>query len=166
MKRIIFSSALLLLLVGVTSLAPTTKANYSSSEAKLSVTFPGEFTTTEQVEESYKSVKTQAIIDDMVFFVNYTMHDNEMTDSEGLAKVSLTAFIEGLEGEVSEENTWKVNKKNGLRAIFNAQGNSLTGEYRVVILDQIQYQITVVAPKESWDAKKAKKFFKSFKVKK
>lgn len=166
MKRIIYSSTLLLLLVSVTSLTPSVKVKYSSSEAKLSITFPGDFETTEQFKESYKSVKTQAVVDGVIYFSIYTVHDNEMSDPEALAKVSLDAFNDGLDGEITEESTWKVNKQNGLQAMIKVPGQDLVGEYRVVILDQIQYQITVVAPEESWDAKKAKKFFKSFKVKK
>ena len=166
MKRIIFGSALLLILLGATSLAPTTKIKYSSVEAKLTVTFPAEFSTTEQVEESYKSIKTQALLDGMVFFVIYTIHENDMTDPEGLAKISLDAFSGGLESTITEESAWKVNKKNGLQALLEVPEKELVGEYRVVILDQIQYQITVVSPKSDWDEKKAKKFFKSFKVSK
>lgn len=167
MKRIIFSSALLLLLVGVTSLAaPSTKVKYSSSEAKLSVTFPGEFTTTEKVDESYRSSKTMANIEGVVYYVSYTIHDNDMADGESLAKVSLDAFVNGLEGEVTEESRWVVNKNNGFQAKLKVVEKDLVGEYRVVIMNQIQYQITVLAPEGLWDSKKAKKFFKSFKVSK
>ena len=78
MKRVILSCTLLLVLVGVTSLTPSEKVNYSSVEAKLSVMFPDKFTTSEQFEENYKSVKTQCLADDMVFFVAYTVHESEM----------------------------------------------------------------------------------------
>ncbi len=166
MKRIIFSCALLVLLVVATSLAPSAKFKYSSSEAKLSVVFPGEFETTEQVKDSYKSVKIQAVVDGVIYFAIYTVHDNEMTDSESLAKVSLDAFTEGIDGQITKESTWKVNKNNGLQVLLKAPSNDLVGEYRVVIIDQIQYQVTVVSPEKSWDAKRAKKFFKSFKVRK
>ncbi|PHR33231.1 MAG: hypothetical protein COA38_05085 [Fluviicola sp.] len=164
MKNIIFSSVLLLLLVGVTSLAPSTKVKYSSSEAKLSVTFPGEFTTTEKVKEAYRSSKTMANVGGVVYFVSYTIHDIDMADGESLAKVSLDAFINGLEGEITEESRWVVNKNNGFQAKLKVAGKDLVGEYRVVLINQIQYQITVIAPEGSWDNKKAKKFFKSFKV--
>ncbi|MCJ8288917.1 MAG: hypothetical protein HRT58_05835 [Crocinitomicaceae bacterium] len=164
MKNIIFSSVLLLLLVGVTSLAPSTKVKYSSSEAKLSVTFPGEFTTTEKVEEAHRSSKTTANVGGVVYLVSYTIHDNDMADGESLAKVSLDAFINVLEGEVTEESRWVVNKNNGFQAKLKVVEKDLVGEYRVVLINQIQYQITVIAPEGLWDNKKAKKFFKSFKV--
>lgn len=166
MKRVILSCTLLLVLVGATSLTPSTKVNYSSVEAKLSVLFPDKFTTSEQFEENYKSVKTQCLVDDMVFFVAYTIHESEMAGIDGLAKVSLNAFIEGLEGEVTTETMWKVNKHEGIRALIAVSETNLTGEYRVVIMDNIQYQIMALSPEASWDKKKAKKFFKSFKVSK
>lgn len=164
MKRIIFSCTLMILLVGVTSLAPSSKVNYSAAEAKLSVVFPGDYETSEQFEESYRSIKVQCIVEDMVFFVAYTIHDSEMAEVDGLAKVSLNAFIEGLEGEATEESIWKVNKKEGLKALIAVPETGLTGEYRVVIFDNIQYQIMAISPEASWDKKMAKKFFKSFKV--
>lgn len=164
MKRILFSSALFVLFVGMTSLAPTAKFKYTSAEGKVSAVFPGEFTTSEEVQETYKTVKTQAMVDDMVFFVAYTIHEIEMTDVDELTRVSVDAFIEGLVGTVTEDATWKVKKNNGLQAKFAVEESGLVGEYRVVIIGQIQYQITAVAPKDSWDAKKASAFFKSFKV--
>ena len=165
MKRLIFASALLFLLVGITSLAPAPKYKYSSDEGKLTVTFPGEFETSEEQKETYKSVKTQAVVDDMVFFVGYTIHESDMADTDELTKVSLDAFINGLNGVVSEETTWKVKKNSGLKALFNVSDNGLKGEYRVVIIGQIQYQITAVSSVDAWDEKVAQKFFKSFKLK-
>lgn len=166
MKRILFGSALFLLFIGITSLAPSTKVKYSSSEGKLSAVFPGEISTSEDVQDTYKSVKTQAMVDDMVYFVAYTIHDMEMTNVDELTQVSVDAFAEGLEGEVTSQTAWKVNKSNGLQAQIEVKGSSLKGEYRAVIIGQIQYQITAIAPTDSWDPERANKFFKSFKVKK
>ncbi|NOQ73858.1 MAG: hypothetical protein GQ574_17760 [Crocinitomix sp.] len=168
MKKIIFQSALLLIIVSISSaaLAQSTKAKYFSSEAKLSVTFPSKFETTEDVKEAFKSVKTQVMVNGALYYVSYSVHKNDLSKNESLAKVSLDSFIETLNGKVTKEAIWKVRKKNGLQALFNVTEGELKGEYRVVIIGQIQYQIAVVAPKESWDEKVTKKFFKSFKVKK
>jgi len=166
MKRIIFSSALLILLIGVTSLAPATKYKYTSEEANLSVTFPAEFTTSEESNENYKSVKTQAISDEMVFLAIYTVHDADVSEQEKLSEISINAFMEGLNGVPEGKTTWKVKKNNGLQSKFEVPEKDLVGDYRVVLIGQIQYQITAVSPKSSWDKKKASKFFKSFKVKK
>lgn len=166
MKRILFSSTLLVLLIGITSLAPAAKFKYASTEGKVSATFPAEFSTSEDLQDTYKSVKTQAMDGDMVFFVAYTVHDIDMTEVDELTKVSVDAFVEGLQGEVTSQAAWKVNKSNGIQAKIEVKNQSLIGEYRVVIIGQIQYQITAIAPEDSWDSKKAGKFFKSFKVKK
>lgn len=165
MKRLIFASFLLVLLVGVTSLAPAPKYKYSSEEAKLKVTFPAEFKTTEKIKDSYRSKSTQAVYEDMVLFVSYTMHDSEMTDKKELTQVSLDAFTEGLDAEITEQSDWNVKKHEGVKAKLEVSSNGLMGEYRVVIIGQIQYQITAVSAKDTWNDKVAQKFFKSFKVK-
>lgn len=165
MKSILFSSVLLLLFVGFTSIAPP-KFKYSSSEGKISVTFPAEFSVSQNEDTDVKTVKIQSQSDEMVFFVSYTIHANVLTDHEGLAKESLDSFNEALGGEISEESVWKVNGQNGLQARLNIPTNELTGIYKVVLIDQMQYQVTAVGPKSNWDEKKAQKFLKSFKVSK
>lgn len=166
MKRILFGGSLLILLIGVTSLAPAKKHKYTSSEAKLSVTFPSEFKTDIVNKVDYRSVKTQAISEEMVFLVIFSEHGSDMGDTEELAEVSLGAFLEGVEATSKNKTSWKVNNSSGLKSTFEAPEKDLIGEYRVVLIGQIQYQITAVSSKEAWDEKKAKKFFKSFKIKK
>lgn len=168
MKRFFATGILFILLIGITSLAPAPKYKYTSSEAKLSVTFPAEFTTENSGTEEYSMVKTQAIDGDMVFFVTYSIYDDQFDDSKSdpLLDVSVDAFTEALGAEVQEKSEWTVNKKVGTAVMLNSDENDLTGEYRVIFLNKTQFQITAIAKKNAWDAKKAKKFFKSFKVEK
>ena len=166
MKKIIFNSSLVLLLVGITSLVSAQNAKYSSSEANVSVTFPGTYETTEKVKEAYKSVMSQVIVDDILYYCSYTVHDNDLSGNEELAKISMNAFVEGMGADIEEEAEWKVGKNKGLQASLVVKDRELKGEYRVVIVGQIQYQITVVGAAASWDKKRAKKFLKSFKIKK
>lgn len=166
MKRIIFSSALLILLIGVTSLAPAEKHKYTSDEAKLSVTFPSEFSATEEVKDSYTSTKIQAISEDMIFLLICTKHDGNVAEEDGLTEVSLQSFMDAMGSESTNSSTWKVKKHSGVKSMYSVPDKDLIGDYRVVLIGNFQFQITVVSPKEAWDEKKAKKFFKSFKVKK
>ncbi|MDG1333200.1 MAG: hypothetical protein P8P74_12775 [Crocinitomicaceae bacterium] len=166
MKRIIFGSALLILLIGVTSLAPSQKHKYKSKEAKLSVTFPAEFETSTETKSNYTSVKTQAIVDEMIFLLIHSEHESDVSDHEGLAEISLNAFMDGIGTTPTEKSKWLVKKNSGLKATFDVEDKDLVGDYRVILVGQIQYQITAVAPKSAWDEEKAMKFFKSFKVKK
>ena len=164
MKRVIFSSSLVLLFIGITSLAPSTQFKYSSSEGKLSIVFPDKFTTEENVGDQYKTIKTQALYNDILFFVAYTVHTTELTDNEGLTKVSLDSFIGGLEANVTKESMWKVRKNKGLQASFNIVSQGLKGEYRIVLIGQIQYQIAVVGAEDAWSQTLADSFIKSCKI--
>ena len=167
MKRIVTSSLILILFIGVSSLAPAKKYKYTSEEGKLSVTFPSDYSTSEETQEKYKSVQAQAISDEMVFLAIYTIHEEDITQSkEQLSEISFDAFMEGLNGTPTGKTSWKVKKNSGLKSAYEVPEKDLIGEYRVVLVGQIQYQITAVSPKGSWDEQKAQKFFKSFKVKK
>ncbi|MFK7785653.1 MAG: hypothetical protein AB8B56_11085 [Crocinitomicaceae bacterium] len=166
MKRIILTSVLFVLLIGASSLAPAKKYKYTSDEAKFSITFPKEFNTSEEVQENYKSVQAQAMSDEMVFLAIYTIHEEDITQNEELSEISFDAFMEGLNGTPNGKTTWKVKKNSGLKSEYEVSEKNLVGEYRVILVGQIQYQVTAVSPKGSWDDKKAEKFFKSFKLKK
>jgi len=164
MKRIILSSTLLVLLVGITSFAPATKHVYSSDEAKCSITFPAEFTTKVDEKEAYKSIQTQAIDDEMIFMAIFSVHNQPLTEKDKLANISFEAFMEALGGEATGKESWKVKKNTGLHSEFSVSGENLFGDYCVVLVGQVQYQVVAVAPKDSWDPKRASKFFKSFKI--
>ena len=166
MKRFITGGLLLIFLVGVTSLAPAPKFKYTASEVKLSVTFPAQFTTTNSGSDDYHMVKTQCTDGDMVFFVTYSIYgdDFDMSDTDPLLDVSLSAFSEALGANIKSESAWEVNKNTGVRATLESQENDLKGEYRVIFINKTQFQITAVAKKNAWDEKKASKFLKSFKI--
>lgn len=165
MKKIVFGSTLMLLFVVLTSLVPAEKFKYTSEEGKVSVIFPGEFATTIKNDDSFKTVKTQAMFNDVVFFVSYTIHEEKLEDGPELSKVSLDSFIEALNATDVQESPWHVRKKEGLQATFKVAENNLKGDYRVVLIGQTQYQITAVGSEQNWDQKVIDKFMKSFKVK-
>ena len=164
MKRFFATGILFTLLIGITSLAPASKYKYYSEEANCTITFPAEYTTQVEEKDEYKSVQTQAIDKDMIFMMIYSKHNQSLTNEDELCEISFGAFMEGLGGNPSGKETWKLKKHTGLKSEFDVSREDLIGDYRVVIIGQIQYQIVAVSPKASWDAKKATKFFKSFKV--
>lgn len=166
MKRLLLFSSMTVLFIGLTSLAPSAKFKYTSSEGKASIVFPYEITTSEKSGDSYRSVSTQAMNNELLFYFTYTIHESELSENEALAQVSLDSFIEGLNGKVSKQSVWTVRKQKGLQAKLSVDANGLIGEYRVVLIGQIQYQIAVVGKFEGWNQKEADSFFNSFKVKK
>ena len=166
MKRIVFGSMLSLLFIALTSLVPAEKIKYTSDEGKLSVVFPSQFATSVQKEDLYKTVKAQAVYNNVVFFVAYSIHEQKLDKGQNMSKVSLDSFTEALQATNIVESPWKVRKNEGLKATFEATEateGSVVGEYRVVIIGQTQYQITVVGPTENWDEKAVKKFMSHLK---
>ena len=110
MKKVVFGSVLMLLFVVLTSLVPAEKAKYTSEEGKLSVMFPSEFTSTVQNEDLYKTVKTQAVYNNVVFFVAYSIHEQKMDNGQKMSKVSLDSFTEASQATDINELPWKVRK--------------------------------------------------------
>lgn len=166
MKKAITGGFLLLLLIGFTSIASAPKPKYSSTEGKMSVTFPAgsTFETTESSSEDGKTVKTQSAHNDLVYFVSYTKHTSALEGVDGLTQISVDAFTQALGAEVTEQTDWKVGKNKGIRVLYSAEAAGIEGEYRALIVGQFQYQITVVGSPDSWNQKAADSFFKSFKV--
>jgi len=168
MKKAFLGALLLLLFIGSTSIASAPKPKYTSTEGKMSVTFPAgsEFITTESDSEGTKTVKTQAQYNNMVFFVAYTIHETVLPEEENLAQVSVDSFTEALGASITEQSDWKVGKKTGVQVELAVEEGELVGEYRAVIIGQYQYQITAVGAASDWDQATVDKFMKSFKVKK
>ena len=129
----------MILLIGVTSLAPATKYKYTSEEANLSVTFPAEFTTSEESNENYKSVKTQAISDEMVFLAIYTVHDADVSEQEKLSEISINAFMEGLNGVPQIEGV-------GTRFHCKLQHSYEGGDHLIIVGAVEDYESEAVNP--------------------
>ena len=167
MKHLLRSSSIIFLFIGLISIAPPPKkVKYSSTEGKLSVVFPDNFTVTEESNSGAKTVKAQLELDDMVFFVAYTVHEAVLEEHYELASVSLESFAEALNTEIIERSDWKVKKNLGTRAVIYSSDNKLKGEYRAILVGQIQYQLVAIGMDTAWDEKGAKTFLDSFKLKK
>ena len=167
MEKAFLGALLLLLFIGSTSIASAPKSKYTSTEGKMSVTFPAgtEFITSESDSEGTKTVKTEAQYNNLVFFVAYTIHETVLPE-ENFAQVSVDSFTEALGASITEQSDWKVGKNTGIRVELAVEGAELVGEYRALIVGKYQYQITVVGATSDWDQAVVDKFMKSFKVKK
>ncbi len=164
MKNPISRITLFAFLFLLASFAPPGKVKYSPSVGKLSIIFPAAYETEDMSTDTYASVQAKATLDDILFFVTYNIHKTQLSDHESLAQTSLTSFVEAMQGEIIKQNTWKVKKNNGLRASFNMEELGLKGDYGVVLVGQIQYQVAVVSAKDQWNQKLSDAFFKSFKL--
>jgi len=159
------------LLVIITITSTTTvfsqKSGYSSTEAKFSITMPAPYT--EEVENKDIGVQSKVTskVDEITFMAIFTKHNALMEDNEKtLLKVSLDSFQESLNGTLTSKGDWKVKKNIGILTEIELPDNEATVQYGVIIANNIQYQLAVVALTKDFDYKASEKFFKSFKFKK
>ncbi|MEZ5003338.1 MAG: hypothetical protein R2730_09930 [Chitinophagales bacterium] len=131
-----------------------------SSQGKMSVKFPAEYTKT----DDGLTVKYSAVVGEQTFFAAYTIHEVELEDKMGLSEVSLEEFNNILNGTILQKTEWKVKKNTGLKGVIRMATEETKVQYHVVMVGQIQYQVVVIAPEATWDQKSTDKFVKSFKI--
>ncbi|MCB0738136.1 MAG: hypothetical protein KDC92_11535 [Bacteroidetes bacterium] len=136
------------------------KSEMSGSKLK----FPGTFETEVTNKESGNTYKTNCIVGSVVYFMGETKHETEMTNHEEMAKVSLDAFAEKLNGTINSESDWIIKKSKGRKAKISIDESDATVFYQVILIGQWQYQLVIVAPNDQMpDEKSRNQFFNSFK---
>lgn len=137
---------------------------YISNEGKFSIVFPVQYQIETDENEGPKTVKISATNNDQMYFCSYTLHTEYLSDEEELARVSVDAMSESLGATVMEQSEWTINKKSGLEAMLNMPEQDIKVQYYVVIFDQVQLQVIVLAKNSSFDQKAADAFIKSLKL--
>jgi len=159
--------ALFALLFLFTSFAPSPKGfPYQSKEGKLSVVFPGDFTTERTKGNYHVTVKTTCMYNNQTYFVSYTIHSLELTDPLDLAEASYDSFITAVKGVMISKTEWKVKELEGIQAMIDLPESGSKLDYRVIIVGNIQYQLIALAANIDYNEKGAGSFFKSFKIEK
>lgn len=137
---------------------------YSSSAGNFSIVFPTQYKIETTDNGDSETVKISSTSNEQTYFASYTVHSVELTDLKELAEVSLNTFSEQLGATVSEQSEWKVNKNSGLKATMNMAEQDIKVQYFVIIVEQVQFQLIVLAKNSSFDQKAADAFIKSFKL--
>ena len=148
----------------LTSFAPSAEFIYTSIEGKLSIAFPAAYETSTKKTEKSTTVKTQASLEDQLFYVSHSVHKSTVHDHESLAATSLKSFSQSLGGTVTDQASWSINSHDGVQAVIETSASNLKVAYRAILIGQIQYQIVVASESSKWNQEKADKFIKSFKV--
>jgi len=165
MKILKCSLPLLLVLFLAASFVPPKGFLYKSEEGKMSVVFPGEYSTDRTDSESAVTIKTICSYYDQTFFASYTLHEVEIVEHADMAETSYESFISSVNGELSTKSEWRIKDNIGLKAIM-ALPNDVRLEYRVILVGNIHYQLVYMAEESIYDNKAAESFFDSFKLKK
>jgi len=137
---------------------------FTTDEGNFKIKFPVEFTTERTEKESATTTKTSCTVDDQTFMASYTLHETELIDHIEMAEVSAESFGESINGTLQSKTDWTVNNHTGLIAIFDLPEVEAKVEYRVVLVEQIQYQVIVLAKNINYNEEMAADFFKSFKL--
>lgn len=168
MKSSIFKPLFLSFLFLVFSInANAANFKYKSSEGRMSVKFPSQYTVVTENPDYGKTVKINAEFGAYIFSATYTIHSTSSSgsDPESLANVSLGAFSESLKGNISNKQVWKIKKNNGIRAVIKSDELNISASYACIMIGQIQYQLVVASASDSWVDGKGDAFFESFKAK-
>lgn len=164
-----FAKALFALLIfagSATGLHAQDWMKMSSEKCKCTAEFPTKPKFTDEAKDGYHQYRVMGEVDRNIFLLDYSVHETEgvKVDPMELAEASLEAFAGGVEGETVKRKAWKVGGEEGIKSIVQSSSTGITAYYNVIFLNNIQYQVAVVAEGEP-DKKLRKKFLKKFKYK-
>lgn len=140
----------------------------TSSRGKFTVKMPGKPEIKNSELDSGTNVNKYSVkVDGGVCFASYTQLEVGQADPQELSQVGLQAFVDQLGAHILQADVWKVGKNKGRMAIMENKEQGLEAYYRVVIIDDIMYQLAVAyGDNKPVDKKVAKKFLNSFKLSK
>ena len=133
----------------------------SWNDGKISMVFPGAVITEVQESDGAKTMNGSTTVDNVTYFLGWTLHSLELVDPVSLAEVSLESFTEATGGEITSREKYMYKKHEGISAHISL-GESGALIYKVVIIGQDQIQMVVASEKGEFGSA-ATKFFKSFK---
>lgn len=161
--------ALFALLISVGSASGLAAQNWmksSSEKCKCDAQFPARPTFSDEAKDGYHQYRAMSKYDKGIYMLDYSVHEGNGAgiDVMDLAETSLEAFAGGLEGNVVERKAWKLKGNEGIQAVVQSPSTGVTAYYNVIFIENVHYQVAVVAEGEP-DKKLRKKFFKKFKYK-
>jgi len=138
-------------------------SKYNAEEGNVKIKFPFPYEINEEQKEKVKTVKVQAKSGEDLFYLAYTIHTDKLNDNEHLAEVSLESFAETLHGKIVQQEEYRINDQNGVKAKIAMQDVGAEIYYRAIIIGQIQYQLIVLDVSKSFQEER-EEFFDSFRV--
>lgn len=136
---------------------------YTTEDGVATIKFPSKPAVEVTEGEDATTAKISVQEGDLTYFFGYTTHNQTLEEYEELAKVSLDAFNAQVKGEIVSQEAYKYKKHKGIDAKIKLETQGAIIQYRVILIDQSQYQIIVIGPDRDFE-KEMSKFYKSFKV--
>ncbi len=136
---------------------------YSSDEGNVKISFPCQYEVAEMEKDYGKTFTVKGTSGDDFYYLAFTLHDEDMSDAENLALISLESFSNELNGEIVQQEKFTEKKQTGVKAKILLEDGSKDIYYRAIISGQVQYQLIVIDASKSIEEDR-KKFFDSFKI--
>lgn len=137
---------------------------YFSKPGFVEIYFPVQYENKFQETTDGKVTTVTATSGETKYMLIWTiLKDNAATDFAA-SKAAMTKFKDSYNGQVKEEDKFKMKKCEGVEALILIPEKNLTLNYKVIIVNKIMYQIAVISPTASIDKKNVNKFMKSFEI--
>lgn len=163
-------ATILFIVISISFSSQTFAQKLVSDEGKFSIEFPCTYAYEKASSEGDVVVTLHKFAcgkDNVTFFVGYTDHGQglDIMESDGPIQNSVDSFLRAIDGVKVSQTEWKVGKNPGLHARITTDDGAVLYDYRVVSVDQFQYQLIVMADIDDFNKTDAQKFFDSFKPK-
>ena len=135
---------------------------YLAQNGKFGITMPGEYTVSKVVGESTNTIKVTSTIGEETYLFSWTLHTELLGDHKGLADVSLESFNEQVQGDILNQDIYKYKSNEGKKATISLMEGQAICFYRVILMEQYQFQMVVVTGDTELD-EAGEKFLDSFK---
>lgn len=139
--------------------------NYTSDRGGFRAEFPVRPDLSESDLEKGKSYKAQAKQGETLYFLVWSVFNGEIkVDAYEAARQGLEKFSSSTSSTIKSHKDWKIKGNRGQEARLFASGSRTDFWYKTVLIGNKLYQIGVAQKGSIADEKKAKRFFKSFKL--
>ncbi len=168
MRKLLMNITLIgTLLVGSLSFAGET---YESEEARFRVTFPTEFEVEEEEEDGETSISLSCTYGGMIIIGTVFILEEAIPEDENLeAEIgTLVSVANALGSKVKKKgkdiSMWSVGDESGWINPLKVKldGTKYIGNYYVLIVEDVEYQFTILGQKKAYDPSVESRFINSF----
>ena len=141
---------------------------YENKTARFSTEFPQEPKEEIEDDETGKAYTATLSVDGYIFMSSALIHKTNLSveglTQEAMAQTSLDAFEKALGATKVTKKNYYIRSNTGLDAEIEVPGFDNPILYRIIVIDQIQYQVVVMKKEGKAKIGKMKKFIGSFRI--
>lgn len=135
---------------------------YKSEDTKFQAEFPVTPTVKKEVQENGTSYNISVETEETIFSVYASVFQTDRDSSPESLNNIFNSFKDVLKATAESKTTFELDGQQGLEA--KVKGEDIYINYRLLVVDNIVYQITATGSKDYLPADDVTKFFDSFKL--